>query len=315
MRVLLTGVAGFIGSNLAKNLLDNNIAVIGIDNFFPNYDRALKERNIEELSRNPNFKFQKVSIEEELEKVSFEGLDVLLHLSALPGVRKSWGEKFYEYTNNNILATQKILERLKEESHIKLIYASSSSIYGETEPVPFNEDNSPPRPKSPYGVTKLAGEHLIDLYAQNYGIKATTLRLFTVYGPGQRPDMAFHKFFTMVHNNEPLQIFGSLNYSRDYTYVDDVVLSFLSVIEGDEWGCKMNIGSARVYSLGEIIEIMGEITGKKIKYDVVSDVPGDVNKTYADITKAIETINYNPEWDLIDGLREEYRWIREIYNL
>lgn len=314
MKVILTGVAGFIGSNLTRRLLQENIEVIGVDNFYHNYDRRQKEYNIKDIRKEPKFTFYELSIESELDELPLDDVDVVLHLSALPGVRKSWGSRFYEYTNNNIIATQKILERLVDKPETKLIYASSSSIYGETRPIPFQEESSIPKPKSPYGVTKLAGEHLIDLYALNYDITSTILRLFTVYGPAQRPDMAFHRFFKLIEAEEPIQIYGSLDYARDYTFIDDCISAFISVIERNVWNETINIGSSKVYSLGDIIDLMGDITGCDVKYEVIEDMPGDVEKTFADISKAESLLKYQPQWHLSDGLVEEYKWIENYYQ-
>jgi UDP-glucose 4-epimerase len=314
LRILLTGSAGFIGSKLSFKLLKEGIEVVGVDNFYPNYDRKIKLANLNTLLDKNNFTFYELSLDSDIEKLDFNNIDAVFHLSALPGVRKSWGESFFEYTNNNIIATQQILEKIKKHPHIRIVYASSSSIYGETEPIPFNEKSSLPNPKSPYGVTKLAGEHLFDLYSSQYGIESTILRLFTVYGPHQRPDMAFHRFLLKIHREEKIEIYGSLEYYRDYTYIDDVVTAFINVLENDLWGEKLNIGSSKTYSLGEILDLMGEITNKSVDYEVVNDAPGDVKKTYADIFKAKELLGYEPKWNIKDGLIEEHNWIKKFYG-
>ncbi|MCK4648265.1 NAD-dependent epimerase/dehydratase family protein, partial [bacterium] len=221
MRVLVTGVAGFIGSHLAEGLLKLDCEVKGIDSFTDYYSRKIKENNLKNLKENKNFFFQEGDLLElDLEKV-LEGIDYLFHEAAQPGVRKSWGKNFEHYIRNNITVTQRLLEEAKGLHLKKVVLASSSSVYGES-PLPTKEDNVL-RPISPYGVTKLASENLGYLYYKSFKVPIIILRYFTVYGPGQRPDMAFHRFIKATLNNEEITIYGDGNQTRDFTYVSDAV--------------------------------------------------------------------------------------------
>ena len=240
-----------------------------------------------------------------------DGVDVVFHQAAQAGVRASWGRDFKIYSENNILATQMLLEACRESPVQRFIYASSSSVYGDTEDIPMRE-NSAPRPVSPYGVSKLAGEHLCYLYYKNFGVPTVSLRYFTVYGERQRPDMAFHRFFRWVLEDKPLTIYGDGEQSRDFTYVDDVVeanrLAFEKAVPGEVF----NIGGGSRITVNAIIPILEEIVGREIEVNYEGRQKGDVRHTLADVTKAQKNLGYEPKVRLQDGLRREYEWIREL---
>ncbi|MFW6137295.1 MAG: NAD-dependent epimerase/dehydratase family protein, partial [Candidatus Aminicenantaceae bacterium] len=240
-------------------------------------------------------------------------VDVIFHLAAQAGVRSSWGRKFSDYTWNNIESTQKILEACRADPVKKLVYASSSSVYGDCPDLPMREASSL-FPYSPYGVTKLAGEHLCSLYFRNYGIPAVSLRFFTVYGPGQRPDMAFHKFFKSAAENKPVSVYGSGEQTRDFTYIDDIVEANLAAMGKGKPGEVYNIGGGHNWKIKDIFPLLNEVTGRKIKINHIEKQKGDVAHTSADISKAKADLGYNPQTPLEEGLREEWIWLRHLYS-
>ncbi|MCJ7806737.1 MAG: NAD-dependent epimerase/dehydratase family protein, partial [Clostridia bacterium] len=238
---LVTGVAGFIGSHLVRRLLAEGCRVIGIDCFTDYYDRGIKEKNISDLLEQARFTMIRRDIVD-LEDNWFEGVQWVFHQAAQAGVRASWGDQFAHYTHHNVLSTQRLLEWARHSGIERFIYASSSSVYGASGKLPMHEDDLP-RPLSPYGVTKLAAEHLCNLYHQNFALPATSLRYFTVYGPGQRPDMAFHRFIRAILKDEELVVYGSGEQTRDFTYIDDIVEANLSAASAQ------NV-LGRVYNIG-----------------------------------------------------------------
>ena len=311
MKCLVSGVAGFIGSHLGERLLREGCKVIGLDNFTDYYPRSIKEANIVGLKKERNFEFIEGSLLDARLSKLLDGVDVVFHQSAQAGVRASWGQNFKIYTDNNILATQMLLEACRESSVKKFVYASSSSVYGDTKDLPMRE-SSLPCPVSPYGVSKLAAEHLCHLYYKNFGIPAVSLRYFTVYGPRQRPDMAFHRFFRWTIEDKPLQLYGDGEQSRDFTHVDDIVEANWLCFEKAAPGEVFNIGGGSRITLNKVIEIMKEITGREIKIEYQDVQKGDVRHTSADITKAQEELGYGPKVSIQDGLRTEYEWIMAI---
>jgi len=310
-----TGVAGFIGSSLAEKLLKDNFKVIGIDNFTNYYSPHIKEKNIENCLKNTNCSF----IHQDLDSLDlstiFENVEYVFHLSAQPGVRASWGKEFTVYVKNNISVTQKILESLKNNTTLKkFVFASSSSVYGNQSSM-MNEDTSLTRPVSPYGVTKLAAENLVNLYFKNYGVPTISLRYFTVYGPKQRPDMAFTRFFYSIIKEQKLTIFGNGEQTRDFTYVDDVVKATMNAATSDHVGEILNIGGGSVFSLMQITEFMKEITGKELEIDFEKEQKGDVKHTSADISKSENLINYKSNVDIKYGLTQQYEYIKNNLNI
>lgn len=314
MKYIVTGAAGFIGSSLCKKLLDQEIEVIGIDSFVDYYPRILKEKNIENLKKHPKFVF----IEGNLMDVDLSKLisnsDYIFHHAAQAGVRASWGKDFHIYTENNIRVTQYLLESCKNKNLKKFIYASSSSIYGDCMDIPMRED-SMPLPVSPYGVTKLAGEHLCCLYWKNYGIPVISLRYFTVYGPRQRPDMAFNRFITAILKDEEIVMYGDGEQTRDFTYIDDIVNANILAMENDKNGVVYNIGGGSRIDLNSVIKLLEKIINRPAKIKKLENQKGDMMHTFADITKARQDLGYEPTVRLEEGLEREYLWIRENLNL
>lgn len=317
-KALITGVAGFIGSHLAGRLVKKGFHVTGIDSFEDYYPRWMKEKNIKSLREEPEFTFIETNLLSDnlpflFQMVSnLKEVDYIFHQAAQAGVRGSWGKDFQVYTRNNILATQKLLELARTLSIKKFIYASSSSVYGDTENLPLKED-TPTNPVSPYGVSKLAAENLCHLYWKNYDLPTVSLRYFTVYGPYQRPDMAFHKFIRAIFFNEEIQIYGDGNQTRDFTYIDDVVEANLLALSASS-GEVFNVGGGKRVSLMDAVHLMEDITGKRAKAKRVDAQEGDVRDTWADIEKAKSKINYRPEVPLEEGLKKEVFWLKELYK-
>ena len=312
MNCFVTGAAGFIGSHLCRRLLKEGYTVLGVDSFTDYYPRWIKEQNVKSLKKEKNFQF----IEEDLNELDLKNtvskVDCVFHLAAQAGVRMSWGENFSIYSKNNIEATQKLLEASRDSRLTKFIYASSSSVYGKCPDLPMSE-TSPLFPFSPYGVTKLAAEHLCFLYHTNYGTPVVSLRFFTVYGPGQRPDMAFHKFFKCISEDKNISIYGDGNQTRDFTYIDDIIEANHASIDKGKAGEIYNIGGGNRNKLNDIIPLLEEICRKKIKLSYQEEHKGDVPHTYASVEKARADIDYSPQTRLQDGLKEEWAWIQKLY--
>jgi len=307
----VTGAAGFIGSHLSGSLIQKGFDVVGIDNFTDYYPRTIKETNITQLRGGNNFEFVEASLlEVDLAKL-LDGVEVVFHEAAQAGVRASWGQNFKIYSDNNILATQMLLEACCRSPVKKLIYGSSSSVYGDTPDLPMKE-SSLPCPVSPYGVSKLAAEHLCFLYYKNFGIPAVSLRYFTVYGPRQRPDMAFHRFFKWALKNETIRVYGDGQQTRDFTYIDDIVEANLLALEKGAPGKVYNIGGGSRISLERVIQIISEITGRQLKVDYQEKEKGDVRHTMADTTRAQRELHYSPKVSIREGLQAEYEWIKGL---
>ena len=307
LHYLVTGVAGFIGSHLARALLDGGNEVTGVDSFTDYYDRSLKEANLQKLKQLKSAGSFKLIVGDvaDLKTEQLSDVDVVFHQAAQAGVRKSWGESFDAYTHNNVLATQKLLEVCRRLDLQRFVYASSSSVYGEVEELPVSE-NTLPCPVSPYGVSKLAGEHLVNLYHYNYGLPAVSLRYFTVYGPGQRPDMAFNIFIRSIFKGDRLQVFGDGNQTRDFTYIDDAVAANLLAAEKPGLEGKIfNIGGGSRVPINRVITILEEITGLKAKIDYHSPQKGDPRHTYADTSAARRMMGFAPRVQMGEGLKHQ----------
>lgn len=313
---IVTGAAGFIGSHLVEALLKQGQQVIGIDEFNSYYDPALKRKNIAHLHNNPNFEL----IEDNIQCLDWQALlsdvDVVYHQAAQAGVRASWGKGFHFYTERNISATQILLEAAKDAKHLKrLVFASTSSIYGDAETLPTHEGICP-APVSPYGITKLAAERLCGLYHKNFGVPFVALRYFTVYGPRQRPDMAFHKFFKAVIENEAIPVYGDGEQTRDFTYISDAVTANLAAATApDAIGHIINIGGGSRAVLSDVLNMMEEIVGQPIKRQHIERAMGDARHTGADITKAKQLLKWQPQVSLREGLTQEWQWVKELYNV
>lgn len=313
MIAVVTGAAGFIGSHLCQRLLKENWEVVGIDCFADFYPRWIKEKNISALLKENNFELLTSNLNQlDLKKI-LKNKDIIFHLAAQAGVRSSWGQNFTVYTENNIEATQKLLEAAKETPIKKFIYASSSSVYGFCPHLPMTED-SPLFPYSPYGVTKLAAENLCSLYYSNYGIPALSLRLFTVFGPRQRPDMAFHKFLKAGVTNNHITVFGDGQQTRDFTFVTDVIDAFMSALEKGKAGEIYNIGGGQRIKLVDVLPLIEKTCQKKINISWQKEQKGDVRHTWADIEKAGRDLDYSPQVSLLDGLKEEWIWLQKLYQ-
>ena len=312
MRAIVTGVAGFLGSALAEALVERGDSVIGIDCFTDYYPRALKERNLAGLRDCENFEFLEGNMLDLRWDNVLEGADVVFHQAAQAGVRASWGEEFECYTSWNVLATQRLLEAVKQSAAPpRVIYASSSSIYGERTDLPMRETDLP-QPVSPYGVTKLAAEHLCVLYARCFGLHTASLRYFTVYGPRQRPDMAFHKFFRAIFTGKEIPQYGDGQQTRDFTFVSDAVAANLAAAEHSEPGGVYNIGGGSRVSLAHCLEAMGRVAGAEPRIRILPRQHGDVTHTAADITRARKVLRWEPQIALEDGLAAEAQYVRQL---
>jgi nucleoside-diphosphate-sugar epimerase len=312
---IITGVAGFIGSHLAEALLNQGDKVVGIDQFNNYYDRQLKQNNIANLKQHSSFKLITADIQDLDWQQLLQSVDVVYHQAAQAGVRASWGKGFQDYTARNINATQVILEAAKQVNSLtRIVYASSSSIYGDAVTMPTSETLCP-QPISPYGITKLAGERLCWLYQQNFDVPVTALRYFTVYGPRQRPDMAFHRFFKAAINNEAISIFGDGQQTRDYTFVSDIVAANLAAAKIPEAiGEVFNIGGGSRVSLNELLNIMEQVIRQPIRRNYLEKAAGDARHTSANITKAKQILGYVPQVSLLEGLTREWEWIEPLYQ-
>ncbi len=312
---IVTGVAGFIGSNLAEALLDRGNQVIGVDQFNDYYNPQLKRNNVSSLQKNSAFTLIESDIQTLNWQELLQGVDVVYHQAAQAGVRASWGEGFRHYTERNINATQIILEAAKENKSLKrFVYASTSSVYGNAETMPTPETICP-QPVSPYGITKLAAERMCWLYQQNFGVPVTALRYFTVYGPRQRPDMAFHKFFKAAIQNEAISIYGDGKQTRDFTFVTDAVAANLAAAEVPEAiGEVFNIGGGSRVVLTDVLATMEKVIGQPIRKNYVERAMGDARHTSADVSKAQSILGYQPQVSLEEGLIKEWEWIQALYK-
>jgi nucleoside-diphosphate-sugar epimerase len=314
MNVLVTGAAGFIGSRLAGSLLQEGHRVIGLDSFTPFYPRWMKERNLAPLSSNGRFEFLPRDLNDLDLTALLRRVEAVFHLAAQAGVRSSWGRKFSDYIRNNIQNTQSLLEAAKDSGPPKFIFASSSSVYGMTSDLPMKE-TSPLLPLSPYGVTKQAAEQLCTLYNKNFGLPTVSLRFFTVFGPGQRPDMAFHKFLKAVLEGGEITVYGDGRQTRDFTFVDDVVEACLAALEKGRWGEVYNIGGGHRQRLEDIFPVLEDICRKPVRRRTAERQSGDVPDTLADIQKARGDLGYAPRTGLREGLSQEWAWIQTLYQV
>jgi nucleoside-diphosphate-sugar epimerase len=299
---LVTGVAGFIGSHLARRLLAEGCRVIGLDCFTDYYDPKLKWGNIADLLQDPAFDLIEEDLVEAV-KLLPSGIEEVFHQAAQAGVRASWGREFSHYTHHNILATQRLLEWARESRPRSFVNASSSSVYGVVDKLPMHEDDLP-KPYSPYGVSKLAAEHLCTLYHRNFGVPTISLRYFTVYGPGQRPDMAFHRFIRAVLKGEELTVYGSGEQTRDFTYVDDIVSANLAAAASPQTSGRIyNLGGGSRITVNGVLDLLGSIINKTVKVRREPLPAGDPPHTYADTGRARADFGFKPGTTLEDGLR------------
>lgn len=302
MKTLVTGAAGFIGSHLSERLISQGHSVVAVDAVTDYYDEAVKRANLSAIAD----KDLEV-VEGDLNRIDLapllDGIDVVYHLAGEPGVRASWSN-FDLYLERNVLATQRLLEGVRAAGVERTVYASSSSVYGDAELFPTSEDDLP-APISPYGVTKLAGEHLVRLYCRDFGVETVALRYFTVFGPRQRPDMAFCRFIKAALRERPLTVFGDGEQIRDFTYVGDVVTATISAASAGRPGAVYNIAGGAQASIREVLEIIGDLTGRPIAIDRRDAVAGDARRTGADISRARTEIGYAPQVSLDEGLERQ----------
>lgn len=305
----MTGAAGFIGSTLVRALLEEGESVVGIDNFSPYYSTDLKRRTIDRLSHE-RFNF----VEGDLLTLDLVELlasaNTVFHLAAQPGVRNSWGADFESYASANVVATQRLLDAAHRAGTSRLIYASSSSVYGERVPFPVIED-SRLRPFSPYGITKLGGEQLCVAYSDNFGLHTVSLRLFTVFGPRQRPDMAFSRFISGGLSGDPIRVNGNGEQVRDFTYVDDVVAAMIGARDAAvRPGTVLNIAGGNAASVNEVLQTIASLVGElRIEYGPAQ--PGDVQRTGASGDRARTLLGWNPRVSLGEGLARQVKWVLE----
>ena len=311
MRALVTGVAGFVGSTLAERLVDSGADVVGLDCFTDYYPRPMKERNLAALRGHERFRFVESRVQDADLGALLADRTHLFHLAAQAGVRKSWGRDFAVYLENNIAATQVLLEACTRLALDRIVYASSSSVYGDDTPMPFHED-AVPRPVSPYGVSKLAGEQLCYLYHVNFGLPTVSLRYFTVYGPRQRPDMGFHRFLRATIRGEPITVYGDGEQTRDFTFVADAVGATIAAATRGMPGRVYNIGGGSRVSINQVFEMIGRVTGSQPRLNLDPAQKGDMRHTYADTSRARCDLAFAPTVGLEEGLAAEYRWLAEI---
>jgi len=310
MKLVVTGVAGFIGSQLAERLVAGGHEVVGVDCFSDYYPREVKERNLTALRACPAFRL----VEGRLQNLDLvpllDGVAQVYHLAAQAGVRASWGREFAHYTEHNVLATQRLLEAALVAGRPKLVCASSSSVYGDATSLPLRED-SPCRPLSPYGVTKLAAEHLAVLYHRNHALDTTSLRFFTVYGPRQRPDMAFHRFLRAARDGGAITVFGDGLQTRDFTYVDDTVAALCRAALSGRPGSVYNVGGGERIALNDVLRVIEEVTGRALRVERQEAQKGDMRDTFADTSAAARDLDFRSTVPLREGLAREWKWLLE----
>ncbi|HEY8798226.1 MAG TPA: NAD-dependent epimerase/dehydratase family protein [Candidatus Dormibacteraeota bacterium] len=309
MRVVVTGVAGFIGSHLSERLLAAGHEVVGIDCFTDYYERSRKEQNLEMSRSSDRFRFEAADLVDADLAPLLDGADAIYHLAGQPGVRPSRGSQFDRYVRDNVIATQRLLEALKEAPIKRFVFAGSSSVYGDAERFPTKE-TALPRPVSPYGVTKLAAEHLTHLYTRNFGIPAVSVRYFTVYGPRQRPDMAFSRFMQAMTAGEDIEVFGDGEQTREFTYVSDAVDGTIKASTADVIGQIFNLGGGSRVTVNKVLATLEEISGLSVRRQNLPAAPGDPRHTGASINLARERLGWEPRVSLREGLTKQWEWFR-----
>jgi len=304
-RALVTGCAGFIGHGLASKLIDSGIGVLGVDSLTDYYDPSIKRARLAELVTMEGFRWVAGDLLEMDLGPLMKQVDIVFHLAGQPGVRASWSDGFREYVDRNILATQRLLEASRFTNLSRFVFASSSSVYGNAAEYPCAESVLP-RPFSPYGVTKLAGEQLCVAYAENFALPTVSLRYFTVYGPGQRPDMAFKRMIDAALGGPPFPLFGDGQARRDFTFVDDVVDATIRAGTTElSPGLVMNVAGSETFSVAEILAEIGEIVGAAVPIEQKGAVSGDVARTGGDARLAREMLGWQPQVSMSEGLRRQ----------
>ncbi|OHB53163.1 MAG: epimerase [Planctomycetes bacterium GWF2_50_10] len=316
MKILVTGAAGFIGSHLCERALKMGWHVEGLDNFDPFYDAAIKKKNLAQSLAHENFKFHQGDIRNgdfAAELCGGGNFDAVVHLAARAGVRPSI-EDPAGYMDVNVAGTVSMLEAARGAGIKKFIFASSSSVYGNNEKVPFAETDNVDNPISPYAATKKAGELICYTYHHLFGIDMACLRFFTVYGPRQRPDLAIHKFARLILDDKEIPVFGDGSMKRDFTYIDDIIDGVIASVEKCKGYEIYNLGESRPVRLDVLISEIENAIGKKARIKRLSAQPGDVNQTYADVSKAVRMLGYKPKTHLKDGLASFAAWLKSDYK-
>jgi len=316
-RLLVTGAAGFIGSHVCEALLARGDEVVGVDNFDPFYDRAVKERNLDGLRRAKGFRFVEADIVRDA--LPLEGVSVVLHLAARPGVRPSL-EDPASYGDTNVTGTVRVFEAVRRAGLRRIVFGSSSSVYGDATPAPFAEDAAAVWPISPYAASKRAAELMAHAFAHLYGLQIACLRFFTVYGPRQRPDLAIHRFTHLIAAGQPVRMHGDGSSERDYTYITDCVDGVLAAVE---WTGRpraaglaepINIGGGARVRLDRLIELIGRTLGREVRIERHGDQPGDVRLTAADLRRAERELGYRPAVGIEEGIRHFVRWYEVMHG-
>jgi UDP-glucuronate 4-epimerase len=309
-KCLVTGAAGFIGSHLSQQLMQSGHSVVGVDTFIPYYPRPIKELNLGSIGADPLWSFHQADLRDADINALLEGVDTVFHLAAMPGLPRSWSE-FELYMTCNVLATQRLLEaaRLNEVKHF--IYGSTSSVYGR---FATGDESAQLRPISPYGVTKLAGEQLAQAYSENYGLPLTIVRFFSVYGPRQRPDMAYNQFIRALLSDQTIHLYGDGEQSRSNTFVADCVRGIEQVFEQPERSVDQifNLGGGEIVTMNAVIHTLEEITGKTARIQYGETRAGDQRHTAADTTKAQTLLGYRPLTRMRDGLQAQVEWQKAV---
>lgn len=317
-RIVITGAAGFIGSHLSERLVAAGHDVVGVDNFDPFYARAQKERNLAALRGERRFRLVEADVVRD--SLPLEGATVVIHLAARPGVRPSL-EDPGGYCEVNVTATARVFDQARRAGIARVVFGSSSSVYGVGTPAPFAEDAVAASPISPYAATKRSGELLAHAFAHLYGTRIACLRFFTVYGPRQRPDLAIRKMTGLVSRGEPMRMFGDGSSERDYTYISDAVAGILAAMEWTARGAATG-GEARAFNIGggsrvrldRLIALIGEVTGREARIERHPDQPGDVPLTAADLRRSERELGYRPQVGIEEGLRRFARWHEEVHG-
>jgi UDP-glucuronate 4-epimerase len=312
MKVLITGAAGFIGSHLSERLLDDGLMVVGLDNFDDFYNPQIKRQNIKGCLKNKNFQLVEADVRDSaaMDKTVGGGVEIIVHLAARAGVRPSI-EKPLLYADVNINGTMVLLEAAKKHKVNKFIFGSSSSVYGNNKKVPFSEGDSVDFPISPYAATKKAGELICHTYHHLYGICITLLRFFTVYGPRQRPDLAIHKFAQLIEQGKPIPVYGDGSMMRDFTYIDDIIDGTVAAMNKCTGFSIYNLGESRPISVNDLIAEIEKALSKKAVKKYLPTQPGDVERTFADVTKAVNELGYKPNTTIQTGLAKFVQWLRQ----
>ena len=315
-RVLVTGAAGFIGSHLSEALVARGDEVVGVDRFDPYYPRPLKERNLQALRGQARFTMVEADILRDA--MPWDGITAVVHLAAKAGVRPSW-EDPAGYIEANVTGTARLLEGARRAGVGRFVLTSSSSVYGDSTPAPYAEESPAHLPASPYGASKRAAELLAEAFASGYRMRIAILRLFTVYGPRQRPDLAIHKFTALVRQGRPIPFFGDGSTQRDYTYITDAVAAFVAAVG---WTARSSPGTCRAFNVGggdpvrldQLVALLGKALGREVQLERQPDQQGDVRATVADLRRAERELGYRPQVDIAAGLKRFVRWYEEIHG-